>query len=310
MRAVFFKTQFLFAATVAMAGTSAIGIITASGHFTLENSVVWGNSTLFDGATVQTDAASSQMALHGGAKLELGAASKAQIFANRAELQKGVGIAAGSYEIDADGLKIHADGARMRVTVTDRVEVAALNGIARVTGSNGLLLAAIPAGHAMSFSPQAAATGGVTRTGCLVYKDGHFLLQDENTQEVSEVTGPDAAMQQIRANVGNRVQIGGTMSSARPAVSAATGVLSAAAVKVQSSGGCLSVASALDARTDVPAAANVPGSTSPSGPSPAPSSGGGGGLSTGAKIGIVAAIAGAGAGVAIVLAERKSSTSP
>ena len=309
MRAVFLKTQFLLAASLAVAGTPAIGIITASGHFTLGNSMVWGNSTLFDGVTVETEAASSQVALRSGAKLELGAASKARVFANRAELQKGVGIAAGSYEIDARGLKIRAEGSRLRVTVTDRVEIASLSGVARVTGAAGFLLAAIPAGHAMSFSPQAAATGAVTRTGCLVYKDGHFLLQDENTQEVSEVTGPDAAMQQIRANVGNRVEIGGAMTAAKPGVAVATGVLTAASVKVQSSGGCLSVASALDARTDIPAGANAPGSTTPPGQTPAASSGGHG-MSTGTKILIVAAIGGAGAGAALALAGKKSSTSP
>lgn len=314
MRAVFIKTQSLFivlagaaAAGGAIAGSPAIGIISASGHFTLERSVVWGNSTLFDGATVQTDRASSEMALRNGVKVQLAAASKATIFENRAVLQKGTGIASGAYEIDAAGLKVTTAGARMRVAVTDRVEVAALSGVARVTGSGGLLLAAIPAGRSMSFAPQAGVTGTVTRTGCLLYKDGHFILQDENTQEVSELTAPDAIMRTVRANTGNRVEVTGAMTGARSAVAVATTVMNVAVVTQKSEGGCLSVASALDARTDAPANAGT-GSSSPA--SAQTPNTGGGGMSTGAKIAIVAVIAGGGAGAAIALAGKKSSTSP
>ena len=43
----------------------------------------------------------------------------------------------------------------------------------------------------------------------MVYKDGHFLLQDQTTQEVIEITGPNLA-----ANVGNRVEARGAASSA------------------------------------------------------------------------------------------------
>jgi len=43
-----------------------IGIATASGHFTVERSRVYGNSTLFAGAVVETGTASSQLTLHNG----------------------------------------------------------------------------------------------------------------------------------------------------------------------------------------------------------------------------------------------------
>jgi hypothetical protein len=314
MRAVFIKTQFLFLALAAMAGPAAfagappIGIITASGHFTLESSVVWGNSTLFDGATVQTDRASSQMALRNGVKLELGAASKAKIFSNRTVLEKGTGIAAGNYEIDAAGLLIKSEGARMRVVVTDRIEVAALSGVARVSGTGGFLLASIPAGRAMSFSPQAGATATVARTGCLLYKDGHFILQDENTQEVSELSGSDPVIQNLRANTGNRVEVAGAMTGAKPAVTVASGVMSVNSVTQKSQGGCLSAAAALTAQTEAPAGA---GSGSAAATPAATGGGGGGGLSTGAKAAIILGIAGGGgAAAALALAGKKSSTSP
>ena len=265
---------------------------------------MWGNSTLFDGATIQTDQASSELALRNGVKLQLGAKSRAQVFENHLALEKGTGQvnSAASYEVDAAGLKI--SGQRLRVSVTDRIEIAAFSGSARVTSGTGALLAAIPAGRSMTFAMQAGQTGSITRTGCLVYKDGHFLLQDENTQEVAELTGSGLAQ-----NVGNRVEASGIAGSGRPAVAAATMTMNVTAISTKSEGGCLSVASALDAKTEAPAgAASGPGPASTQPPASVPKSGGG--MSTGAKIGIAAAVIGGGAGAAIALAGKKSSTSP
>ncbi|MGH9559231.1 MAG: hypothetical protein ACRD30_08315 [Bryobacteraceae bacterium] len=272
----------LAASSIAFGASPAIGIVTASGHFTVDRSEVWSNSTLFDGATVETAAASSEMSLANGVKLQLGSQSRARIWQNHAALQKGVGQSAGSYEIDAAGLKIRgaSGNAHLRVGLADRVEVAALSGSARVMNGAGLLLASIPAGHAMSFNMQAGTTGAVTRTGCLLYKDGRFILQDENTQEVAELNGAGLA-----PDVGNRVQIAGTATSARPDVSPATLAINVSSVVQKSEGGCLTTAAALGAQANAPAVA-PPGTTpgaAPQTPSPAPPASGGG-LSKGAKI--------------------------
>lgn len=285
--------------------TPSIGIVTAAGHFMIEKSQVWGNSTLFDGSTIQTDQASSEMALRNGVKVQLGAKSRARVFENRLALEKGIGQvnAPASYEVLAAGLKI--TGERVRVSMTDRIEVAAFAGTARVQSASGQLLAAIPAGRAMNFAMQAAQTGAITRTGCLLYKDGRYILQDENTQEVAELNGANLAQ-----NVGNRVEASGTASGTKPAVAVATMVMNVTSVTTKSQGGCLSVASALDARTEVPAAAQSAASTGASrAPATAPKTGGGG-MSTGAKIGIAAAVIGGGAGAGIALAGKKGSTSP
>ena len=153
-----------------------------------------------------------------------------------------------------------------------------------------------------------ATAGQTVHAGCMVYKNGRFLLQDQATQEVIELVGPD-----LGANVGNRVEARGAASSARPSVVPATSVMTVASVAPQSQGGCLSVAAALDARTDVPAVA--PGSPTPAAAkTPAPTSTSGPavhtGMSTGAKVAIVAAVAGGGAGAALALGGGKKSTSP
>lgn len=82
---------FLLMAALAMAGSPAIGIVTASGSFTLNNSAVYGNATLFDGAKVETGAASSEIALNNGMKLLLAAQSSARVFSNKVVLEKGAG---------------------------------------------------------------------------------------------------------------------------------------------------------------------------------------------------------------------------
>jgi hypothetical protein len=185
------------------------------------------------------------------------------------------------------------------------VEVATLTGTARVASRTGLVLASIPAGRRMDFAMQAA-TGVVTRTGCLLSKDGRFLLQDQNTQEVLEIRGNDLAPQ-----VGNRVTVTGTASAIRPALPIASGMLNATTVTLQESGGCLSVAAALDAQTEpTNAAAGTAPNQPAAAPAKAPVSTPKAGMSTGAKIAIIAVIGGGGAGAAIALAGKKSSTSP
>jgi hypothetical protein len=290
---------FVFISAIAFAGSSAIGIVTASGHFMLDRSQVWGNATVFEGSTIETGDASSQIALRNGVKLQLARDSRARILAGRVVLEKGIGQISSTdgFEVNAANLRIHSTR-RLRVNVGQNVEVASLLGSVRVASASGMLLAAIPAGRTMSFAPQAA-NGTVTRTGCLLFKDNHFIMQDENTQEVVEVAG-----QNFSAQVGNRVEITGAASSDKPNVTIATLLINVASLTPKSSGGCLSVASTLNAQTEVTAA--------PAGPAQpaATEAPKGGGLSTGAKVAIIVAVAGGGAGAAIALAGKKGSTSP
>jgi hypothetical protein len=296
----------------AFAASRPIGIITASGHFTLDRSEVWGNATLFSGEKVETGTASSQATLRNGVTIQLASASSANVSENRLMLWKGIGQVAApeSYEIEAGGLAIRsASGTgRLRVgwSAGGEIEVSALTGSARVaTVGTGVVLASIPAGRRMNFAMQAAAGGNITRTGCLLYKDGHFLMQDQNTQEVVELLG-----QNLAANLGNRVTVTGNASTARPTLNIATSLVNVTNLVAQQQGGCLSVAAALDAQTTIanaPAGPNAP--PTPSTPQPPLPRAGGGGMSTGAKVAIGAAVVGGGIGAALALSGKKSSTS-
>jgi hypothetical protein len=311
LSALLFLSTLLGAASLSAA--PAIGIVSASGHFTVGGSEVWGNATLFDGTVVQTTSASSELALRNGVKVQLAAGSRAQVYADRLVLDAGTGqvAQAAPFEVDAGGLQVR--GAGVRVGLGRTIEIAALTGAAKVSGKGGVLLAAIPAGHRMNLAFQAAQSGTLTRSGCLVYRDAHFILQDDSTQEVVELNGN---AQDLSKNLGNRVEVKGTASGARPAVSIATSVLAVSAVSPQSEGGCLVVASNLNAQTEMPkegaskaaaAAAGAAGGAAAGGAA----AGAATGISAGAVVGIVAG-GGAAAGTAAYFATRssKSSTSP
>jgi hypothetical protein len=138
-------------------------------------------------------------------------------------------------------------------SMRDGVEVTALTAGVRVSIRRGLLMAAIPAGRRMNFAMQAAATASLTRTGCLLYKENHFIIQDSETQEVVELAGQDLAL-----NAGNRVEVTGTAGTAKPVVTLATRVLNVTAVAPRSRGGCITVASTLGASTEAPSSGAVP----------------------------------------------------
>lgn len=95
----------------------------------------------------------------------------------------------------------------------------------------------------VGFAMQAA-----ERSGCLLYKDSQFIILDEETREVVELHGLD-----LELNLGNRVEVTGTLQNIKPSVFLATAYMNVSTVSPRAQGGCLTVASALDARTEPPA---------------------------------------------------------
>ena len=58
---VFIRLFFAIPMLAVAAESPVIGIVSASGHFTVDRSEVWGNTTLFEGANIETGSASSQV---------------------------------------------------------------------------------------------------------------------------------------------------------------------------------------------------------------------------------------------------------
>src|SRR5262245_28529856 len=75
--------------TVASAAAPAIGTALATGSFRVDNTTTRGNATLFDGSVLETAVASSSIQLNSGARMSLGADSRARLFGDRLVLEKG-----------------------------------------------------------------------------------------------------------------------------------------------------------------------------------------------------------------------------
>lgn len=295
----------LLVSTTVLAAPASIGIITASGHFTVEGSRIYGNSTLFDGARVETAEASSSLSLRNGVKVQLGANTVARVWQDRMEIDRGTGQVTAPAKFAIGAGSVTVSGQRFRVGVGERLEVAALTGNARILSSaGGEVLASIPSGRSMTFSMLQA----IMRTGCLLYKEGGYILDVDESEEYIQITGPD-----LNPNVGRRVEVTGTPQNIPASISPATTVLAVSAVSPVSVGGCLTAAAAINAQTTVPGGAApakpVPGAQPPGAPKPVPTSAGGGGMSTGAKTAIILGVAGGGAAAAALALGGKDDTS-
>ena len=204
--------------TVTLAASPSVGLAVANGTFQVDKSSVYGNATLFDGSLIETAAVSSDLVLRNGARLRLGSESRARVRPDRLVLEKGqTEISASSgYSIEALGLRVAPESLQSRFAVTysgpAHLQVAALLGSARVSGLNGVLIAAVPAGTALDLDPQAAgASAPSTLTGELQFKNGVFLLADE----VSHVTYTLAGSG-LDSYAGKRVEVTGTIDTAAP----------------------------------------------------------------------------------------------
>jgi hypothetical protein len=208
--------------SMALASGEAIGFAVATGSFQVDSAEVYGNTTLFDGATVSTAKASSRLELTNGARMTLGEDSQARIFEKKMTLERGVGElkTAASYQMDARTLRISPldakSIARVKLEGARQVLVAAVNGPVRVFNEAGLLVANVKPGAALLFTPQAAEAGTFKMSGCLVESaDGKFFLVDP-TQTV-ELRGSG-----LEKEANNQVEISGTaFRSAVPAPPAA-----------------------------------------------------------------------------------------
>lgn len=191
----------------------AIGTVVAKGAFRIDSATVTGNATLFEGVTIETKAASSRMELSSGAKVALGADSKAKFYGDHMVLEKGESRLekAQSFNFVALGLTIQPEtgnaSGRVAIGTGANVEVAAITGSFRVLNARGLLVANVRTGKFLTLEPQPTVT--VTKlTGILRQASGHFLITDETTNVTVELMGPGLAKE-----VGNRVAITGTMDS-------------------------------------------------------------------------------------------------
>jgi hypothetical protein len=227
--------------SIASAGTPVIGFVNVKGMVQLDASPVAGHGTLFEGSTVETGIAGSQLEVPRKASLYLASASRAKIFADHMVLERGDSELSGSagYWMEARGLQIGSveSVARARVSLrgNKQVMVAALSGPVRVENGRGVLVAWVASGRTLEFEPQDGATtpGLATLTGCLQKIDGHYILTDSTTGVKVELKGARAAEE-----AGNNVTVTGIEEPAGSTTANATELIHATEV-VQNSKHCV-----------------------------------------------------------------------
>ena len=238
-------------ASLASASAPVIGMASAQSGATLDNAKVSGNATIFEGSTLQSSGY-SRIHLNNGARVDLSAGSKAQLFSNRVALEQGMSEIQSStgYEIDAKTLRIQPSGAtsvaRVKVEGDKQVFVTALNSPVNVLNKDGLLVARVNPGLPLSFLPQAGASSSFDNTGCILNKGGAAILVDQTGNQVFEVRGID-----MRKAIGNVAHVTGSVDSSATAAGGATSVVKATKAVITKKGGCASQASKLGASTAV-----------------------------------------------------------
>jgi len=211
----------------------AIGFVTATGALQLDASPVARHGTLFEGSTVETLNAGSQLEIPKSAKVYLGSASRVQVFRDHMILQKGDSEVSGAtrYWIQARGLRIDSLEPAAVATVSLRgdkkVMVMAVGGRVRVANAQGVAVAWVKAGKTLQLEPQGNGTAPVasTLTGCLQKVDGHYFLVDQTTAIKVELKGAG-----LDGQVANQVTITGIPDASGAVASGASQVITATSV--------------------------------------------------------------------------------
>ncbi len=253
-----------------------IGVITGSGNFVLDNANVNGNASLLEGSVVQTMQSTSAITLNRGGRIELAPQSAARVYADRLKMEKGIGETRAAVIQFGNMWVQPEDRSLVQVVVegSKKFQVAALSGPADVRTAKGVLIARVMSGHSLELTEQdqQGATGPSQFAGCIqrvkVGGVDHYVLRDETTNVVIEVSGPDVA-----ANVGKAVQVTGAIDSATTPIQGASQFVQVTALTPQNRKGC---------RTDIAAAAAAAGV-----------GGAVAGLSTAATVAIVGGVAAA-----------------
>jgi len=140
------------------AATQGIGVAMSDGNIFINDAKTSGNATVFAGSTLQTQSGISRVMLKDGAQVRLAAETKAKIFADHVDMEKGSARITG-YSANANGLSIRTDSgstATVSMLAGKTVEVAALTGNVHVFNAEGINVANLLPGRALNLRPQDA----------------------------------------------------------------------------------------------------------------------------------------------------------
>ena len=249
-----------------LASSTVIGVVSAEGTFRLDNAAASDHATLFDGNVIQTEETAPRIDLKDGAWMRFGTGSRARISSHEVELERGIGElgSAKNYEVDAKTLRIKPGSnsvVRVQVDNDRRVLVAALNAPVRVYNRTGILVANVLAGMTLSFDPQAGGPTTASASGCLLTKNGRYIVVDPNTKQIIELRGGT----DLAKEAGNRVTISGNVVPGATPMEGANQVVGLTSVTHVAPGGCVATAASVGADPPTPPPGTPTSSNAPGG---------------------------------------------
>ena len=210
----------------ATAGTVSIGTASARGDMRVDNYLVKGTATLFDGSVVETGQATANLRLKKGTEITMSTASRGTLHSDRLVLQQGESelAASSSFQLEANGFRVTPNEPNSRGVVSlktgNTVEVASLNGSFGVTTDHGVLLANVRPGRVVSFAMQAGANPATfSGVGLVSFDNGtYYLTTNENVKYV--LTCKDS-----HRFVGDKVVVSGTLQGGTPGQAGGAGTM-------------------------------------------------------------------------------------
>jgi hypothetical protein len=194
------------------AGNTAIGLAVSPGHLLVNGARVNGNATLTEGLELRTENAPGSVHYANGATVLLDRNSRAKVFADHLLLEDGAGQTGGKQPMAvwSLGFRVVAEASsQARVDrKQDIVTVESLRGPVGVFSKEGVLLARVTEGRALSFQPMATKDGMSSYTGRIAKDGNRFVIPDEVTGRTIEVEGVG-----LDREIGQRVTVRGTASA-------------------------------------------------------------------------------------------------
>ncbi|MGC4051905.1 MAG: hypothetical protein QM757_21395 [Paludibaculum sp.] len=236
--------------SIGYAASPAIGVAVTKGSFQMDSAGVAGTGTIFDGSMVETGKASSELKLQSGVRMTLDSGTRGQIYEKYLVLEKGTGqlTNAANYVVKARSLQIEpSSSGSAKITVSrddNRVLVAALGSGVRVRNMQGILVADVPAGRALSFEQQGGASAPSTLSGTITKRDGHYYLTDTTAGITVELVGKD-----LDKNNGKKVKVVGMVDPSATAAAGATQVVRVSSVSTLGSAGAVGAATGMTVGT-------------------------------------------------------------
>ena len=211
--------------SVMTAASPSIGVAISNGSIRINDAMTAGNANVFDGTLLQTDR-TTEVRMNSGSQLQFGTSSTAKLFKDHIDLQQGSAKFSG-LSANANGLRISPDSnASANVSLAGKVvQVAAVRGSVHVFNAEGMNVANLLPGRALSLTPQdAGASAPSSMSGCVVKSGDTYTLTDETSSVKVQLRG--SGLHDRR-----HVQVTGSMVSGASPSGGATQVISVTSMK-------------------------------------------------------------------------------